>query len=56
MLAEGATPEIVEERLDAARRRTLTCGDTTVPACYVRNTGAGEVSGIEDGRNREPEL
>ncbi|WP_328647424.1 hypothetical protein OHS58_05935 [Amycolatopsis sp. NBC_00348] len=56
VLAEGATPEIVEERLDAARRRALTCGDTAVPARYVRNTGAGEVSGIEDGRNREPEL
>jgi hypothetical protein len=54
--AEGATPEIVEERLDAARRRAPSWGDTAVPARYVRNTEAGEVSGIEDGRNREPEL
>ncbi|WP_328615074.1 hypothetical protein OHS18_46335 [Amycolatopsis sp. NBC_00355] len=56
VLAEGATPEIVEERLDAARRRELTCGDTAVSARYVRNTEAGEASGIEDGRNREPDL
>jgi hypothetical protein len=56
VLAEGATPDIVEERLDAARLHALNCEDTAFPVRRVRNTDEREVSGIEDGWNREPDL
>ncbi|KDN21719.1 ATP-grasp domain-containing protein [Amycolatopsis rifamycinica] len=56
VLAEGATPEAVEARLDAAR-------DSVPPTrnddCYVRfagNTVRVEVSGIEDGMDWEQRL